>query len=272
MSFKSGLKSGVVGVCLIAALPLAAHGQSLADALITTEATNPQLDSGRADAGIADEALQQARAAGRTSVNITASAGGQATDSNREIPAAFAGAGFNTEAGVANAAIEAARPIYTSGRVPAGIRSAKAGIEAADLGVEDLRQSIFFDVVAAYMDVIRDTEAVRIRKNNVDVLAEQFRAAQDRFDVGVVTRTDVKLSEARLEGARANEASAQAQLESSRANYGFLVGDRPGDLVSPAALGTPATLEDTLAIVLLDNPSLNAAKANERAVAEQVKV
>jgi len=268
MNFKSGL----LGACLIGGLPLAAQAETLADAMVTTEATNPQLDSGRADTDIAEEALQQARAAGGTQVNVTASAGGQYSDSNRDIPEAFAGAGFNSEAGVANAGIEASRPIYTSGRVPAGIRSAKAGIEAADFGLDELRQSLFFDVVTAYMNVIRDTEAVRIRRNNVDVLAEQLRAAQDRFDVGVVTRTDVKLSEARLEGARANEASAQAQLESSRANYTFLVGARPTELFVPADLAVPATLEEVLTVVLQDNPSLRAARANEQAVAEQVKV
>ncbi|MEL6243775.1 MAG: TolC family outer membrane protein [Pseudomonadota bacterium] len=262
MNFKSGLLSA----CLLGAAPWAAHAESLADALIVTEATNPQLDSGRADAAIADEALTQARAAGRTTVNVTASAGGQQSETNQ--PFAL----VEGDAGLANAQIDVARPIYTSGRVPAGIRSAKAGIDAADLSLQDLRQAIFFDVVTAYMDVVRDLEAVRIRRNNVDVLAEQLRAAEDRFNVGVVTRTDVKLSEARLEGARANEASAQAQLESSRANYTFLVGQRPTDLVSPPDLPVPATLEDTLTVVLSDNPTLNAAKANERSAAEQVKV
>jgi len=262
MNFKSGLLSA----CLLSAAPWAAHAESLADALIMTEATNPQLDSGRADAAIADEALTQARAAGRTTVNVTASAGGQQSETNQ--PFAL----VEGDAGLANAQIDVARPIYTSGRVPAGIRSAKAGIDAADLSLQDLRQAIFFDVVTAYMDVVRDLEAVRIRRNNVDVLAEQLRAAEDRFNVGVVTRTDVKLSEARLEGARANEASAQAQLESSRANYTFLVGQRPTDLVSPPDLPVPATLEDTLTVVLSDNPTLNAAKANERSAAEQVKV
>ncbi len=266
------VKSGLLGACLVGILPLAAQGETLADAMITTEATNPQLDSGRADTDIAEEALQQARAAGGTQLSVTASAGGQSTDSNRDIPAAFGGAGFNSEAGVANAGIEASRPIYTSGRISAGIRSARAGIDAADHGLDDLRQSIFFDVVAAYMDVIRDAEAVRIRRNNVDVLAEQLRAAQDRFEVGVVTRTDVKLSEARLEGARANEASAQAQLENSRANYSFLVGDRPTDLTVPPILAVPATLEDVLTVVLQDNPALKSAIANERAATEQVKV
>ncbi|MEM0985295.1 MAG: TolC family protein [Pseudomonadota bacterium] len=271
MSFRSGLMTA----CLFGMVPMAAEAETLSDALVLTEATNPQLDSGRADADIADENLAQARAAGRTTINITATAGGQATDSNRQIPPQFqgaVGAGFNAETGIATAAIEAARPIFTNGRVPAGIRSAKAGIEAADFTFDELRQSIFFDVVAAYMDVIRDTEAVSIRKNNVDVLAEQLRAAQDRFAVGVVTRTDVKLSEARLEGARANEAAAQAQLESSRATYAFLVGQRPEDLVTPGALSIPASLEAVNEIVFTSNPSLLAAKANERAAAEQVKV
>ena len=37
------------------------------------------------------------------------------------------------------------------------------------------------------MDVRRETETVALRQNNLRVIQEELRAAQDRFDVGEVT-------------------------------------------------------------------------------------
>ena len=125
------------------------------------------------------------------------------------------------------------RQIYTGGRISAGIRRAEAGIDSADRTFDAARQDLILDVVTAYIDVRRDRETVTIRKNNVDVTGEQVRAAEDRFEVGVVTRTDVAQAQARLEGARAALAGAEATLEGSAAFYQVLTGQMPGDLAAP---------------------------------------
>ena len=106
----------------------------------------------------------------------------------------------------------------------------------------------------------------------MSVLEEQVRAATDRFAVGEITRTDVSLSEARLEGARANLAAAEAQLEASVAAYLFLVGDVPGPLAPPPGLPElPETVEVAVEIALGDSPDINAARYAERAAGEAVK-
>ena len=58
--------------------------------------------------------------------------------------------------------------------------------------------NLFTNVVAAYMDVIRDSAIVKLNEQNVHVLEVNLKATKDRFEVGDLTRTDVAQSEARL--------------------------------------------------------------------------
>ena len=199
----------------------AASAETLSDAISSAIQSNPQLDTQRVATEIARESLEQARAGGRTTVSVGASAGYQYTDTNSPFSL------NNGDSGSLSAQVQATKPIYTGGRISAGVRQARAGIDAADAQYAGAEQDLILQVVTAYMDLRRDRETVAIRQNNVDVAAEQERAAKDRFEVGVVTRTDVSLSTANLEGARAALASAEAALEASNANYSFLTGLTP---------------------------------------------
>lgn len=250
--------------------PMSASGQTLPDALRQAYEMNPQLEAQRTTTKIAQEQLEQARAQGRSQVNVSASAGIESVDSSFSNP--FFGQGQFGERPSISAQLQATKPIYTGGQINAGIRQAKAGVSAATEQLSAAEQDLFLQTVTTYVDVIRDRETVRIRKNNVSVLEEQVRAATDRFAVGEITRTDVSLSEARLEGARANLAAAEAQLEASVAAYLFLVGDVPGPLAPPPGLPElPETVEVAVEIALGDSPDINAARYAERAAGEAVK-
>ena len=249
--------------------PITASGQTLPDALRLAYEQNPQLEAQRTTSKIAQEQLEQARAQWRSQVNLSATAGFESVDSN--VNNFFLTGQFGERPSV-SAQLQATKPIYTGGQINAGIRQAKAGVSAANEQLSAAEQDLFLQTVTTYVDVIRDRETVGIRENNVSVLEEQVRAATDRFAVGEITRTDVSLSEARLEGARANLAAAEAQLEASVAAYLFLVGDVPGPLAPPPALpALPATVEQAVEIALGDSPDINAARFAERAAGEAVK-
>ncbi len=256
---------GSAVIALVAGMPAA--GETLDEAIASAFATNPQLDFQRYETDIAREGLEQARSGGRTTVNVSGSAGYEYVDTTSP---------FSYNLGdrpIASAQVQAVQPIYTGGRVSAGIRQAKAGVSAAKSQFDAAEQNLILDVVTAYVDVRRDREAVAIRKNNVDVTAEQVRAADDRFEVGVVTRTDVSLANARLEGARAALAGAEAMREASEANYQFLTSLKPGDLAPPPPIPPlPASLEEAVAIALDGNPDIEAARNSERAASEAIEV
>ncbi len=245
--------------------PVSAGAENLADALRLAFANNPGLAADSEATNIAREGLEQANALRRPQISLSGGAGLESVDSNR--PFSF-GIGDRP---TASAQFEARLPVYAGGGINARVRQAEAGIQAADKQFESVRQTLYLDVVQAYVNVLSDRENVRIRQSSVYLLGEQVRAANDRFDVGVVTRTDVAQSEARYEGSVAALSAAEAALESSEAFYAFLVGQRPGALQpAPMPAALPRTLEDALALALLNNPDLVALRLSEQVAQESV--
>lgn len=255
---------------VLSALPMAANGQTLPDALRLAYENNPQLEAERTATKIAQEQVESARAQWRSQVSLSASAGVETVDSSFSNP--FFGQGQFGERPSVSAQLQATKPIYAGGQINAGIRQAKAGVNAANEQLSAAEQDLFLQAVTTYVDVLRDRETVKIRENNVSVLQEQVRAATDRFEVGEITRTDVSLSEARLEGAKANLASAEAQLEASLAAYMFLIGEEPGALAPPPSVPPlPQSLDEAVAVALGDSPDINAARFAARAADEAIK-
>jgi len=255
-------KSLLFSACVLF-LASPSQSETLQDAIDLAFQTNPALAAQRADVGVAREQLNQAKGARAPTVDLTGSTGFESLDSNQPIA-------FNVgDRPLARLGLQATLPIYTGGRIAAGIEQAQAGIFAADAQLDGAGQDLILNVVVAYVDVLRDREALRIRANSVALLEEQLRAATDRFDVGVATRTDVKQAEARLQGARASFAGAEAQLEASLSIYEVFVGRTAGDLQAvPDAPATPESYEEALQQALAENPDLKALRQAER-VAEQ---
>lgn len=242
------------------------QSETLQEALDQAFQTNPLLEAQRAGVGVAREQLNQARGARAPSVNLSGSAGYESLDSNQ--PNAFSVG----DRPLATAQVQASLPLYTGGRISAGIDQAQAGILAADAQFDGAAQDLILNVVTSYVDVIRDREALLIRANSVALLQEQLRAATDRFEVGVATRTDVKQAEARLQGAKASYAGAEAQLEGSLSIYELFVGQSAGDLTpTPLAPTIPETFEAALQMAFADNPDLKALRQSERAAEQAVR-
>jgi outer membrane protein len=81
--------------------------------------------------------------------------------------------------------------------------------------------------------VIRNREFVDLRRNNLRLLQEELRAAQDRFEVGEVTRTDVAQAEAAVALAQSGLAVAEGDFARSVEEFREAVGRAPGDLRPP---------------------------------------
>ncbi|MBK8199358.1 MAG: TolC family outer membrane protein [Acidobacteria bacterium] len=264
-SRKLTLLLGASLSCLAFGAP--AQAETLSEAVAAAFGTNPQLEIQKYQTDIARQNLKLARSGALPQVNLTGSGGYEYVDTNSVL-------NFGTgDRPIAAAQLQAIQPIYTGGRVSAGIRQAEAGIDSADSTFDAARQDLILDVVTAYVDVRRDREAVAIRKNNVEVTSEQVRAAEDRFEVGVVTRTDVAQAQARLEGARAALAGAEATLQGSEAFYEFLTGQAPGDLAAPPPFPVlPPDVESAFAEAEAKNPSIQAAREDLRAAGAGVDI
>ena len=100
-------------------------------------------------------------------------------------------------------------------------------------------------------------EIVALRQSNVRLIGQELRAAQDRFDVGEVTRTDVAIAEARLAAARSGLAAAQGDFQVARERYRAVTGAYPGNLAGlPPLPKTARSLDEARMIALRGHPSI----------------
>ena len=128
------------------------------------------------------------------------------------------------------------------------------------------------NVVGAYLGVRRDQEQLAISQDNVNVLARQLEETTAKFDAGVLTRTDVAQSQARLAQARSQLATAQSTLAQDRAVYAAVVGQNPGELAPepPIAGLLPPNVDAAFDAAERDNPQLRQAVYAEQSSAAQL--
>ncbi|GFE63423.1 TolC family outer membrane protein [Litoreibacter roseus] len=156
--------------------------------------------------------------------------------------------------------------IFDAGSTRLGVEAAKETVLAVRAQLVALEQQVLFDAVQAYLNVLRDQRVVDLRQNNVRLITQELRAAQDRFEVGEVTRTDVSQAEARLAESRGELAAAQGDLEISRELYRVTVGRRPG-VLEPGRFIYPLPNSESSAIAVgqRENPNIDQAQREIRA-------
>lgn len=258
---------GIVAVLVLVlanallAVPAAADTFKLSDALALAYTTNPELEAARARVRAADDAVAEARGGWRPNVSVTGSFGYARQDNI--IPTFF---GEVQEFGPVTGHATATQPIVTGGQAYAQVQRAIALVRAARADLLNAEQQILLAAATAYLDVVRDTEALRIHQGDVDVLARQRDATKTQLDAGATTRTDLEEVEVRIAGAQADLALAQAQLAQSRDSFERVIG-RPAETLedAPPLPRLPGTQDQALALALRLSPRIQSAQANDKA-------
>jgi outer membrane protein len=253
----------VIAATLVAATcvgPAAADAEtfSLNEALAVAYETNPSLDAQRAGQRATDEDVAQAHANWRPQVSIGGTYGYEG------IHGGFGPGMFPLHP--LTGQLSVVEPIFRGGRTYAEIGKAKATVRSGRAQLLNAEQSVLFDSISAYMNVVRDEATLKLRQNNVAVLQKQLDATQEQFKVGELTRTDVAQSQARLSGAQADLVTAQGQLAVSRSNFEHVIG-RPAETLEsqPALPKLPASEDGAVQIATNQNPVLIEAREEEKA-------
>lgn len=263
--FSSKTLSFVAGLALAATgAASTAQAESLADAFAAAYATNPTLAAARAGLRATDEGVPAARAGMRPDVSATAT--GQFNETDR------ANAPSDTSLPV-TLSLTAAQRLYDGGRTRNAIDGAILDVSAGRADLMSVEQNVLLTVVTAYVDVRRDQQFVSLAENNVRLIREQLRAAEDRFAVGEVTRTDVSQARARLAQSRAALAQQEGALVRSMQAYRRIVGTPPGALEEPPILPPgPDTLEAAVQEAMDFHPDIKTVQFVEKGARADVKV
>jgi outer membrane protein len=233
----------------------AASAETLESALARAYGNNPSLNAQRANTRATDENVAQAKAGyrprvtGTADVSVTYSetrSGGLSTD----LTSSARGAGVTVN-----------QNLFNGFRTRNSVRGAESGVLSSRETLRSTEQDTLFDAATVYMDVLRDTALLNLERNNVEVLEEQLRQTQDRFNVGEVTRTDVAQAEAALARAQARVSQAEANLRASIGFYRQVVGVEPRSLAPGRPLDrlVPRSIEAALRLGQEEHPALKAA-------------
>jgi outer membrane protein len=265
-----------VGLCVASE---SARAETIMSALARAYEGNPDLNQQRAAVRVRDEDSPKALGGMRPKASISANAGPQF--SNIKIPAGRQqltnGRNFSYDKYTGyprGATLNVSQSIYDGGRTENSVRQAESGAFAARATMRLTEQAILQNGATAYMNVLRDTAVLNLRKNNVTVLEEQLRQTKDRFDVGDVTRTDVAQAEASLAQGRSDYYAAQAQLKNSVANFRQLIGVEPTKLSPAQSIERllPRSVDTAIEVALVEHPGVVAALHQVDAAALAVRV
>ncbi|MGY9045982.1 MAG: TolC family outer membrane protein [Rhodobacterales bacterium] len=257
MTPRALLKHLTTGVALVW-IAAAAQADTLADALVGAYNTSGLLEQNRAVLRSADEDVAQAISGLRPVLSWTANVARDfGTARNSQTAFQIMPSVENTK----TIALSAEMTLYDFGQTGLAIDAAKESVLATRQSLLSVEQQILLRAVQAFMEVRRATETVSLRQNNLRLITQEQRAAQDRFDVGEVTRTDVALAEARLASSRASLSAAEGDLVIAQEEYRVATGQRPGTLTYPRSVSTlPPSVEAARAVAMRIHPDLLAAQ------------
>lgn len=251
-------------MCLLAgSLGFAGHarGQTLEEALIAAYANNPTLLAQRASLRATDEQVPQALSDWRPTVEMTADAGTRAV---RNFKSTGSNRGQHRDPRSVDFTVT--QSLFAGGQTEAAISSAENTVRAQRARLMNVEQTVFLNVVTAFMGVYRDQAVLELNINNESVLKRQLEATTDRFEVGEITRTDVHQARARLAGATADRIKAEGDVEASRAAYLNVIGESPGKLAAPTpTLILPDSVLEAVNSAVAANPNVVAAQYDEKA-------
>lgn len=268
MTFMKSLKIGTaLAALLVAGMSVPASAETLQEAMSQAYTSNPDLRAQRAALRAVDERVAAANLASLPSLN------GNLFYQRSSQDTIIGGSVIGNDAKSLNRQLQIRldQPLFQGFQRINNRKEAKAIVKAGRAQLLQIEQNVLLNAVTSYMDVLRGEAIYGLTENNVQVLTRQKEAADARFQVGEITRTDVAQSEARLAGSMSERIAAQANLATARAIYRQVMGTFPGTLEpAPDLPPLPADLEAAWAIATEQNPQIRIAMYIEEAAGHAV--
>jgi outer membrane protein TolC len=127
------------------------------------------------------------------------------------------------------------QPVFTALGVTNNYQRANRLLDASRSRLRTTQHALAFEVVRAYIAVLRTQKATELSSQQVKALEAQAAQAQAFFDGGVIPRNDLLKAEVELANARQILIRAQNQVELARAHFNYVLGED---------LNTPLQLDD----------------------------
>ncbi len=109
---------------------------------------------------------------------------------------------------------------YNGGHDQAGVRAARAGEAAAELGLAVVHSRLEFEVVRSFLSIVQARETVQARQSAIKSIAASLQVAKARYHAGTLLKADLLNLE--VQQSRTHENLIQARHGLALAKRGFL--------------------------------------------------
>lgn len=162
--------------------------------------------------------------------------------------------------------LSVSQPLWTGGRIAAGIEGAERHARAATFGRARARDELAHRVVDRFTGAIVASQAVAVREESLDVARRNVELTRDLFETGLVVESDLLQARVRASEAEAAFAEAEQNAAVARAALNLELGrdlDTPVRL--PEGVEPPEPVEAELAALVEQaverRPDLEAARS-----------
>ena len=166
--------------------------------------------------------------------------------------------------------IQADMVLFSGGQNFYNFRKTLSNTKSQQIEIENTKQTVLLNATMVYLNVLRDEAILNLHKENLVILEGQYQNIQNKFDVGLSTRTDVAQSHYHFKKAESSLIQQVSVLASSKALYYEVIGIEPTKLVATVVLPPiPETLDSAINMSLSDNFLIKIMKEASRSIQYQ---
>jgi outer membrane protein len=274
---QSGIRSPFLMLVLCLWMTISAtatvRADTLAEAMASAYETNPTLLAARKQLAGVDEQVAQALSFWRPRADVVAGGGYIKDLSGEENSTRTANTQFSTTDGpTVVLSLEVRQPIYNFSNAPR-VRQAEEQVRSGQARLTAVEQDVLIRAAMAYLDLFRAEASLRYSTDYEDALQKSLESTRRQFDLGLVRNSSIAQAESRLAAATAQRIQAEGVLASARSNYAQVIGKGANRVLMPdMPAGLPESADEVIEAATAYNPSLVAARYEERSAREGVDV
>ena len=252
---------------LTLAVSLAAHGQSLNEAMQAALAVHPEIQAGINSRLSVEEQMKAARGGYLPRVDVLAGYGREYTDSP-----GTRGTTHNSETLTrGESSLRLQQMLFDGFATRSEVARQRATVNARAYELLGTAESTALTVAQVYLEVLKRQEMARLAEDNLRSHERIYDQITLRSQSGVGRTADLDQAEARLAQARNNLITEQTNLADARVNYFSAVGRDASELSIPQGLlgQLPDSLQAAREEMLANNPYLSSAESDVQASEQQ---
>lgn len=141
----------------------------------------------------------------------------------------------------------------------------KVNAKASEITAEYAQQQLIVRVAEAYLNALRAKDALEVLNAQLEAVSRQFEQTEQRYDVGLVTITDVLDATATLDETRVALIRAESNYDIALQNLSILTGSTPEGILSiredvPIVMPQQAEQQNLIDFATTQHPQIIAAE------------